>query len=339
MHWDLPTQRAHTAQQARSLRLHNAAVASAAAGGRPATAGSPAGWIHPPGGRRGICTGRTYMNQMRGRRRTSSNGGGSARSRRSSGGGGGGGRVPARLTTRRNQAQHSRRQGRGPGRLRPGSASDRAADGSMAGELRLEADMAAGSRSFTAAPADAALMPRTPMSPLDEQAPAAHDADPASFWLADQVSFTVKDRMRVMTAVRASLNLQLQQCRPRRRTTPTLQASGLLNRRVLLLAVCHRCKFGVQIHHIMTCSHVNAQTAESGPGSCVLVFLLVLMMRPATNCMHHHHAGRTQRQSTGLRRPNGRPPTVRLAARYGSGAGRLAAAPSVPGTLQCVEHL
>ena len=56
----------------------------------------------------------------------------------------------------------------------------------MAGELRLEADMAAGSRSFTAAPADAALMPRTPMSPLDEQAPAAHDADPASFWLADQ---------------------------------------------------------------------------------------------------------------------------------------------------------
>lgn len=61
----------------------------------------------------------------------------------------------------------------------------------------------------------------------------------------------------MMTTVRASLNLQLLQCRPRRRTTPTLQASGLLNRRVLLLAVCDRCRFGVQIHYIVTCSHVK----------------------------------------------------------------------------------
>lgn len=190
----LPTQRARTAQQARDLRLRNAAVASAAAGGRPATARSSTGWIHPPGGRRGIRTGRTYVDQVRGGRRMSSNGGSSATSRRSSGGGGGGRRVHTRLTTRRDQAQHSRRQGRGPGRLRPGSANNRASDGSMAAEARLEADMAAGSRSFTAALVDgggAASMPRTPMSPLDEQAPAAHDADPASFWLADQASAVV----------------------------------------------------------------------------------------------------------------------------------------------------
>ena len=195
-------QRARTAQQARDLRLRNAAVASAAAGRRPATAGSPTGWVHPPGGRRGICTGRSYASQVRGGRRMSSNGGSSARARRSSGGGGGGRRVPARMTTGHN---NSRQQGRGPGSLRPGGANYRATDDSRA-ESQLEAAAAAGSRSFGAAPAsDASVtcMPRTPMSPLDEQAPAAHDGDPVSFWLADQVFFTSRDGVRAMSGLAA----------------------------------------------------------------------------------------------------------------------------------------
>jgi hypothetical protein len=210
IHWVLPMQRARTAQQARDLRLRNAAVASAAAGGRPATAGSPTGWVHPPGGRRGIRTGRAYVERVRGGRRGSGNGGSSAPTRRSSGGGGR--RVAARRTTGNNKS--SRRQGRNPGSLQPGGASNRASDDSKVGSSQLEADAAAGSRSFTAAPADgggAASMPRTPMSPLDQQAPAAHDADPASFWLANQPNAVVDCKSAVessgMTSSRSTTQL------------------------------------------------------------------------------------------------------------------------------------
>lgn len=109
-------QRAGSARRARELRLRNAAVA-AAASGRPATAGSATGWVHPPGGRHGIRTGRgnirgsSYVDSIKGL--------GGERCRSGSGSGTGGMAVVGSRTGSRKQ------RGLVPG-VRPGTAGSNA---------------------------------------------------------------------------------------------------------------------------------------------------------------------------------------------------------------------
>jgi hypothetical protein len=171
-------QRAESARQARELRTRNAAVAAAAAGSRPATAGSAAGWIHPFGGRRGIRTGRSCVDQVKGRSQQPDSSG-TARRRCGMG-------SMAGVVAEGRQLQ-GRWQGLNAGSRRPGTAG-----GNATNTLKVQLQREGGrSAAHVLAPLDggsAASLSRTPMSPLDDQAQAAHGADSASFWLANQAS-------------------------------------------------------------------------------------------------------------------------------------------------------